>query len=77
MSKCKKCKKSKSIIEVEYYYDTPYRYDGISEYLCDKDLGGCGYREGRWTKKELKIGELEPPYGDESKITNEERHYNI
>jgi DNA-directed RNA polymerase subunit M/transcription elongation factor TFIIS len=52
MKKCPKCK-SKKIMGVEYRM-TDEDYDGISEYRCE-----CGYRQGRWSKKELKNGELE------------------
>ncbi|MFA7244893.1 MAG: hypothetical protein WC070_01780 [Candidatus Magasanikbacteria bacterium] len=56
--KCKKCG-SKNIIYVEYSYDSPERYDGVSEIDC-KD---CGARFGRWSGKELKEGEAEKRYG--------------
>lgn len=44
---------------VEYDFTHPERYDGVSEWLCNKDAGGCGYRRGRWSGKELKDGEYE------------------
>jgi hypothetical protein len=43
------------VIGVEYQFG----YDGISEWNCP----GCGYREGRWTGRELQEGETEPRYG--------------
>lgn len=57
---CKKCG-SKNIMGVEYFDPSgktiPYehQYDGISEWDCLD----CGYREGRWSKKQLKDGEYE------------------
>lgn len=50
---------SDDIIAVEYSYDSPEYYDGISEYKCLE----CGYREGRWTGKGLRLGYIEPRYG--------------
>jgi len=40
---------------VEYSYDSPEHYDGVSEIDC-KD---CGARFGRWSEKELAKGEIE------------------
>ncbi len=60
---------------VEYWYDSPYRYDGISEHVCMNKK--CGARYGRWTGKELKNGEREPPYGKMKYVTSKERHYNL
>lgn len=54
---CPKCD-SVNICGVEYYL-TPEDYDGVSEYNCID----CGYREGRWTAKELHDNEIEPLYG--------------
>jgi len=56
--KCKKCG-SENIVMVEYDYNSPERYDGISEIDC-KD---CGARFGRWSGKELKEGEIEKRWG--------------
>lgn len=56
--KCEKCK-SENIVLVEYSYDSPEYYDGTSEIECKS----CGTRFGRWTKKELKDGEIEKKYG--------------
>ena len=63
----------KSMIGIEYGGGSPYRYDGISEWMCKK----CKVRIGRWTGKVLKSEELEPPYGDMENVTAEERHYNL
>lgn len=60
------------MIGIEYAYGSEYRYDGVSEWYCDK----CKYREGRWTGKELKGDDLEPPYGDMKYVTHNARHYN-
>lgn len=56
--KCKKCG-SENIVLVEYAYDNPEHYDGISEIYCQK----CGARFGRWSDKELTDGEFEKRYG--------------
>ncbi|MFA7208983.1 MAG: hypothetical protein WC120_01735 [Parcubacteria group bacterium] len=52
--KCKKCG-SKNIVMVEYSWDNPEYYDGVSEIDC-KD---CGARFGRWSGRELQEGEFE------------------
>jgi len=52
--KCKKCE-SKNIILVEYPWDSPDHYDGVSEIKCND----CGARFGRWSGKELSEGEIE------------------
>lgn len=49
-------------VGVEYSLLDPNHYDGISEWQCAK----CAKRWGRWTGKELKPGEFEPPYGTAS-----------
>lgn len=54
MEKCKKCG-SENIILVEYPYDNPNYYDGISEIFCSS----CKTRIGRWSGKELADGEFE------------------
>ncbi len=56
--KCKKCG-SEKIIMVEYSWDSPEHYDGISEIDCQD----CGARFGRWSGKELKKGEIEKKFG--------------
>ncbi len=60
MEKCSKCG-SKNIVAVEYSWDSPEHYDGISEIQCLD----CGVRIGRWSGKELKDGEAEKRYGGE------------
>lgn len=44
---------------IEYWYNSPNRYDGVSEWRCEK----CGIRIGRWSGKELAEGEEEKRYG--------------
>ena len=56
--KCKKCG-SENIVMVEYPYDSPEHYDGISEIMCMD----CHARFGRWSGKELAEGEIEKRYG--------------
>ena len=51
---CRKCQ-SKKIIFVEYPHDHPEHYDGVSEIVCLY----CGTHFGRWSEKELDIGEDE------------------
>jgi Zn ribbon nucleic-acid-binding protein len=53
LNKCPKCK-SKKIVGYEYRLTTE-DYDGVSHWEC----ADCGYRQGRWSGKELKEGELE------------------
>jgi len=72
MEKCPNCK-SKNLMQVEYGWGDPYRYDGISEIMCLN----CKRRYGRWTGKELKEGEKEPPYGNLKFVTSKQRHYNL
>lgn len=47
------------VILVEYAWNEPDYYDGVSEIQCQVS----NKRFGRWTKKELGRGESEPPYG--------------
>lgn len=61
---CPKCK-HKDLIGVEYSWDSPEHYDGISEWMCPI----CQTRIGRWSKKVLANDEIERRYG----ITKEER----
>lgn len=56
--KCKKCG-SENILMVEYSWDSPEHYDGISEIRCND----CGVRIGRWSGKELAEGEVEKRHG--------------
>lgn len=75
MIECPKCSAT-HIIGVQYAGGTTEAYDGISEYSCSKEVGGCGYRQGRWTGFELKEDpegdwiELEPRYGLVTKRRN-------
>lgn len=52
-------------IGIEYYYDSPERYDGVSEWLCPF----CNYREGRWTGKKLEDNQIESRFGQRGVIT--------
>lgn len=56
--KCKKCG-SANIVMVEYSYDSPEYYDGVSEINCQN----CGARFGRWSGQELAEGEVEKKFG--------------
>lgn len=62
-----------NVILVEYGYEDPYRYDGISEIVCKT----CSCRYGRWTGKILEGQEKEPPYGDPKLVTDEVTIYNL
>jgi len=46
-------------IMLEYAWNHPEHYDGISELRCTK----CNTRYGRWSGKELKDTECEKRYG--------------
>ncbi len=46
-------------IGIQYSYDHPEHYDGISEYMCPD----CKTRFGRWTGKKLAESESEKRYG--------------
>lgn len=48
---------------VEYRYDDPDHYDGVSEWACP--LGHIRY--GRWSGKILKDGDWEGRYGGEKR----------
>jgi len=56
--KCRKCE-SENFIMIEYSYNHPEYYDGISELRCQK----CETRYGRWSGKILKDGECEKRFG--------------
>ena len=62
MDKCPKCDNDE-VWQVEYSWDSPQHYDGISEWWCNPEVGGCGYRQGRWTGEELHEGEIESVFG--------------
>ena len=54
---CPQC--GRQLIGVEYAYNDPDHYDGVSEWACPL----CGYHRGRWSGKLLGEGEKEPRYG--------------
>ena len=56
--KCSVCGAG-DIVGVEYAYNDPAYYDGVSEWRCVS----CGSRVGRWSKRVLKGDECEWPYG--------------
>lgn len=58
---CARCDKNIMPIGVQYSYDHPESYDGVSEWVC----GECGRREGRWTGAVLTEGASEPRHGVE------------
>lgn len=59
---CQRCAASaEHIAGVQYSYDHPEHYDGVSEWVCLK----CGLRVGRWTGKILTGGATEPRFGVE------------
>ena len=47
------------VIGIEYSYDHPEHWDGVSEWMCPD----CGYREGRFTGNALAEGDFEPRLG--------------
>ena len=53
------CCDKPSLVMIEYGYDHPESYDGISEYTCSS----CGYRQGRWSDRELVGEDYENRYG--------------
>ena len=55
---CKKCG-STNIVMVEYSWDMPNHYDGVSEIDCLD----CKARFGRWSGRELINNETEKPFG--------------
>ena len=54
METCQKCG-SENIIAIEYPWNDPDHYDGVSEFMCND----CNVRIGRWSGKKLKEGESE------------------
>lgn len=46
---------------IEYAYDHPEHFDGVSEIVCTN----CQKRFGRWSGRELKAGEFEKHFGDQ------------
>lgn len=66
MERCPRCH-SNHIETIEYSYQNPEHYDGFSEWKCQD----CGYRQGRWTGKELPNGYIESRLGTENIIKAE------
>lgn len=56
--KCPKCSNPYTYL-VEYGYPSVEQYDGVSEFVCTP----CNIRVGRWSKKILEEGEVEPRLG--------------
>lgn len=48
------------LIGLQYSYDDPNHYDGVSEWVCPD----CRIRWGRWSMKVLKEDESERRYGE-------------
>lgn len=65
---CARCDQTVMPIGVQYSYDSPEHYDGVSEWNCPR----CGRREGRWTGRVLTGGASEPRFGEERSETIEE-----
>lgn len=59
---CPNCK-SGDVAMVEYSWDHPDHYDGVSEIYCQ----ACGARYGRWSGRKLEDGESEGRYGQPSR----------
>lgn len=53
------CCDSPNVLMIQYGYDCPEEYDGISEYTCQT----CNYRQGRWSGKSLVGEQYENKYG--------------
>jgi len=62
---CAACGNTEGLVFFEYDWRTPEHYDGISEILCFKcgPLPGPPTRTGRWSRRILKLGDVEPPFG--------------
>jgi len=58
---CPQCKNG--MWGVEYSHGSIESYDGVSEWWCNQEAGGCGLRIGRWSEKELQKGEVESALG--------------
>lgn len=56
---CLRCGCNK-VVSVQYDYNSPEHYDGISEYWCPD----CNIRVGRWSGLELKKNQLETRFGE-------------
>lgn len=55
---CAACGNTEDLMDVEYDYTHPERYDGVSEWVCK-----CGARTGRWSGLILLEGEAERRFG--------------
>lgn len=66
MNKCRNCA-SANVVGVEYYWDHPDYYDGVSEWRCMD----CEHRVGRWTNNTLKGDATEPKHGRRNPQPNE------
>lgn len=53
------CCDKPQMLMMEYGYPHPEQYDGISEYTCSN----CGYRQGRWSGRELVGNDYEFRFG--------------
>lgn len=62
---CERCDQTVMVIGIQYDYDHPEHYDGVSEWRCPR----CGRREGRWTGTVLTGGASEPRFGEERDAT--------
>lgn len=56
------------VIGVEYWYGSPERYDGISEYRCPD----CKTRWGRWTGQVIPPGYCESRWGERGVVEIED-----
>jgi hypothetical protein len=50
---------NEQMVGIEYPYNHPGCYDGISEWVCER----CSIRIGRWSGKILLEGDYERPRG--------------
>lgn len=57
---CIDCERELTPVGVQYPYDWPEHYDGVSEWKCPD----CGRREGRWSGRKLEDGERERPFAE-------------
>lgn len=60
---CPVCGRMATVVGVEYSYDMPDHYDGVSEWYCTHD----DTRWGRWSGKILHGEETEPRFGERSR----------
>lgn len=60
---------SKKIVMIEYPYDNPNYYDGVSEISCQD----CKTRHGRWSGRFLKDGDYEGKWGFTPKPSKSKR----